>query len=234
MQNQFGKLLHQFRARKNRSIAWIAEVIKGSSSLVSFIEAGKRSPFGFEECSRLADRLEMSEDEKDQFLATAAFEHLSEKDLPFYHYFGISDFSILIKNRKNRNIPIFEYPKQQVLPPYKNILPISFLNDKLPLEKPYFGVIYNEPEELDLDFKKGDILILDPQFKTLNSGDFVLVKIGNRVIFRRYKEIGSGADAFCQFLPTVPTEEEQIFKASDIDTLYQILGKMAYSLRKYT
>lgn len=241
MNNEFGKLLKFYRERLNKKLYWVAQKLKKTKSYLSQIESGRTFPPGYDICIKLAKLFELNENETLEFLAAAVIGRQQEKDKPFYDYIGPQYFEkltnrSLVSELKGRGIvPVFEYPKKKITPPYSEKEIISHINiSEIVNSKSYYGIFYKKEAHTEsIGFSNNDLLIIDPIQDNLEQGDVVLVKIQNKVVIRKSDILKTSESTFVQFTPHLVESMDLFDLKKDANKKFEIFGKVVLAIKKY-
>jgi transcriptional regulator with XRE-family HTH domain len=240
MENKFGKLLKFYRERTNKTLYFVAEKIKKTKSYLSQVESGRAFPPGYEICAKLVKLFKLTDNEKLEFMAAAVTGRQQERDKPFYDELGAQYFEKLTKRslitelKGNTIIPVFEYPKKKIVPPYNEMETISHINiSEIISSNGYYGIFYNKEAHTEsVGFSSQDLLIIDPLQELTQDGDIVLVRINNKVVVRKIDILKTSDSAFIQFTPHLAEAMDLFDLKKDINKKYEIFGKVVLAIKK--
>jgi transcriptional regulator with XRE-family HTH domain len=240
MKKTFGQLIKKYRKNLRYSQEDVAKLLSLSRTTIADFERAAVKPPAFPLCEKLAFILNINEIEKQDFFHIAAIERLlpnDKNDKPFYSYLlGQEPSSTDIDTLNKNKIPIVEYPKEKITPPYANLTPTGYVSIEQAIATERFYGLYYKEETLVSDkteFTDGDLIIIDPLFERLKSGSFVLVNIFGNVVIRQYEVLSIHDEVFFQFVPYPPTAEQPFFDPSVDKDKFEIYGKVVMALKMY-
>ncbi|MCP4050441.1 MAG: helix-turn-helix domain-containing protein [bacterium] len=203
-----------------------------SRGYVNKFENGMQIP-KVELVRKLSAALELNPDEEAYLIKAAAKSFLLNSD--YNEHFGfLKNYDPDTLEQMNF-IPLFDYPLTKIMPPYKDIKPVRYYpihHDMV--EKECYAVIYeDEYSTREIEYKKGDILIIDPVFSHLNLGDYVLVRIYDQVTIKGYQMVQDENRVYIHFIPYAVAGEATIFDPIADSNKFEILGKVVCSIKLY-
>jgi transcriptional regulator with XRE-family HTH domain len=237
---RFGTLVANYR--KNRlgiSQEQLAIKIKSNREYIASYEGGLRSP-SFDMCMHLSNIFKLTEKERGDFLRAAVESKVkqSKNNEPFFSAVGKP--SLVFNSKSNeedtiKNIPIFNYPKKRIAPPFLDIIPESnFVISDITISDNCYAVLFKESFSTNENpFRIGDMLIIDPVFEMLQNGDWVLVEVHNEVSIKRYSLFQTEETFNVQFLPAPPATALDFFDFNkDNGKKFEIFGKVVLAIKK--
>lgn len=234
----FGELLIYYRkTRLKANQEELADRISMTREYISLMERGQKPP-AFQICEKLATIFLLDDTERQEFYAAAALERLLESDKDFYKVLGApqlhtkeNEDAIAIKG--GTKIPIFSYPKTRLIPPYEDKKPKQhiLLSNVFASER-YYGLFYKDTYSTnEISLKTGDLVIIDPLFERLKTGDNVLVKLFDEVVIRQYSILQIDNRFEIQFLPFPPASTNSFDFNKDKDK-FEIFGKAVLAIKR--
>ncbi len=219
----FGRLVSKYRKeRLKENQDQMGEHLGKPREYISMIETGAIFPT-YEFCDKLAALFRLEDGERKEFYAAAAGERLInwKANTNFYKEVGEPriifehNFEEMTRTTEEDDIiaiPIFDYPDKKIAPPFEDHNPGKFIKlSNMFTSNNYYALFYRETYSTnELNFRAGDLIFIDPLFDRINSGDIVLVKIYDEVVFRRYSILQIEEEFKIQFLP-FPTAGQPYF-----------------------
>ncbi|MCP4050204.1 MAG: helix-turn-helix transcriptional regulator [bacterium] len=226
---RFGKLLAKHREGYNKTITWLSKQLGIDRGNLGKMEKGQLLPPKLDIVDKIALLLHLDSTAKSVLTAYAAYERSHHYEKEYLDRLNISEFITY----SSHYIPIHNYPENRPTP-FIDAEPTGhFPMASSKIQKHFYAVYFNEPEELKMEFKQRDILVFDPLEGDIKPDDYVMIKVEGRVMIRKYREFKAGDDIFCQFIPNEPEIIENAFNLKADGGDFKIFGKMVFAFKEY-
>ncbi|MCP4049820.1 MAG: helix-turn-helix transcriptional regulator, partial [bacterium] len=150
----FGTLLAKHRLGFNKTQAWLSKAIGIDRGNLAKIETGQLLPPKLSIVDKIAEVLNLEAAAKGEFVAYAAYERFKNYEPEYLDRLGISE----LITYSSHYIPIHDYPENRPIP-FIDAEPAGYFPiASSKIQKHFYAVYFNEPEELKMEFKQRDIL----------------------------------------------------------------------------
>ena len=133
---------------------------------------------------------------------------------------------------ETKTIPLLTLPTERVTPPYPSPLIMNQITISEIINQDYYAIFYPGQYSEEIGFKTKDILIIDPCYDRITSGELVLVRCETTIDIKRYFALQTPQNPLIQFKPETPNQTT-LFSADDHPS-FSIFGKVVFSLSKHS
>lgn len=232
----FGKLLETHRQKSGLTKTELARRIGVTMPYIVDIEKGKKKPPTYATCQKLITALELTENEKLEFLKAALLERRGKKEDGFYSLIhrqkeidSVKEARpsyIADKQTAGISVPVVTPSKLRKGPPFE-VLPGVFVTLPLQDVSDHYAMTLETATTTDTPFDQNDIIVFNPDTEDIQQGDYVLIKLKtNDIHIKQCRKISE--DSRITLYP-----DNIIFSKKTNGQPVVLLGKITYAIKKY-
>ena len=249
--SRFGELLDYHIVTKQLLKQDVAKVLGIDPSYLAKMISGDRPPPNVETFKTLVDILHLNHQEELAFYMSAIekktperirpfmamVEELSERAARAQSVQSLSRPHTFLDDRTQR-IPILKMPSHYMHAPYPPHLIMDwFVNNDI-VNEGYFAIKGDQLRFAPKEFGPHDLVLIDPDYKELKTGDYVLVKLDSKVTIKHIKLQALDKKEKSYIVTFFPADEtdSSVYTYNDkgkSDIIQSIFGKVVFSLKRY-